>query len=320
MIKLKKKIIEENRTSPDQNFLLTGETSVGKELFAAAIHETSQREDKYLRINFAAISKDTIASDLFGHVKGAFTGADSNKEGLFAAANKGTILLDEIGEIPIEQQPYLLRVIRESEILPVGGTKTKKIDVKMIFATNRDLKKEVKNGTFREDLYYRINGNPIDIPPLRKRKDDIPLLVRHFVKNSGIINDIDSVKNLPDIDEQVFSILKQHDWPGNIQELNDVVKKIVKLWIGSNKEKIGTEHIPESFINELGSQISQIQKETPLEEAYRFLEAIKRNKGIIAVAARELKVNTKKIDRRLKLLPPEVQTELSDFRKSQKSK
>ena len=204
--------------------LITGETGTGKELVARAIHGASTRKDKPLiKVNCGALSPTLIESELFGHEKGSFTGAIARKQGRFEMANGGTIFLDEIGELPPELQVKLLRVIQENEFERIGGSKTIKVDVRIIAATNRNLKLEVEKGTFREDLWYRLNVYPITVPPLRQRKDDIPLLVEHFTgmygKKSG--------KTISSVSPRAMQSLELHSWPGNVRELANVIERAV---------------------------------------------------------------------------------------------
>jgi len=214
-----------NQVAPtDSTVLVTGETGTGKELVAHAIHKASARKNRPLiKVNCAALSPSLIESELFGHEKGAFTGAGSRKLGRFELANGGTIFLDEIGELPAELQVKLLRVIQEGELERLGGTKTIKVDVRIIAATNRDLKAGVEDKTFRQDLWYRLNVFPVTIPPLRQRMEDIPLLVQHFVahcsKKFG--------KDITSLSANAMRSLQEHSWPGNIRELANVIERAV---------------------------------------------------------------------------------------------
>jgi two-component system response regulator AtoC len=204
--------------------LITGESGTGKELVARALHEHSSRKDKpFIKVNCAAIPKELIESELFGYERGAFTGAVASKPGRFELANGGTLFLDEIGEIPVEMQVKLLRVLQESEFERVGGIKTIRVDVRLVAATNRDLKKLIANGSFREDLFYRLNVVPIRLPPLRERAGDIPLLVEHFLTkfNERLRKKVEGVE--PDATE----VLVQYPWPGNIRELENVIERAV---------------------------------------------------------------------------------------------
>ena len=210
----------------DSTVLILGETGTGKELVARALHRRSKRAGRpFVRVNCAAIPQSLIASELFGHEKGAFTGALQRRLGRFEAADGGTIFLDEIGELPMETQISLLRVLQEREFERVGSNLPIKVDVRLIAATNRDLKAAVAAGTFRQDLFYRLNVFPIAVPPLRERADDIPLLVEYFVgrfaKNTG--------KNIRNIGKQTLEHLRAYHWPGNIRELQNVIERAVIL-------------------------------------------------------------------------------------------
>ncbi|RFM33649.1 AAA family ATPase [Chitinophaga silvisoli] len=204
--------------------LLTGETGTGKELFAAAIHQASPRRHRQMvKVNCAALPAQLIESELFGHEKGAFTGALERRIGKFELADKGTLFLDEIGELPLELQAKLLRAIQEKEIERLGGNHTIKVDVRIIAATNRDLEREIAAGRFREDLYYRLYVFPIMLPPLRERKDDIPLLLQHFAANAALRYG----KEIKGIHPACIPALLAYSWPGNIRELENVVERAV---------------------------------------------------------------------------------------------
>jgi len=214
----------------DTSVLILGETGTGKELVARAIHSQSRRKDRPLvKVNCAALSASLIESELFGHEKGAFTGASARKIGRFELADGATIFLDEIGELPLELQPKLLRVIQEGELERLGSAKTIKVDVRLIAATNRNLKDEVEKGTFREDLWYRLNVFPITLPPLRQRKEDIPLMVEHFArvfsKKVG--------KSITSISSATMKKFQEHSWPGNVRELSNVVERVLVTASGS---------------------------------------------------------------------------------------
>jgi formate hydrogenlyase transcriptional activator len=204
--------------------LLQGETGVGKELVAHAVHNLSPRRDRPLvKLNCAALPPSLVESELFGHEKGAFTGAVAQRKGRFEVANGSTLFLDEIGELPLELQAKLLRVIQEGEFERVGGTATLKTDVRLVTATNRRLDEEVKAGRFREDLWYRLNVFPITVPPLRQRREDIPQLVQHFVeKHCRKVG-----RDLLQVSQATMQDLQAHDWPGNVRELEAVVERAV---------------------------------------------------------------------------------------------
>jgi DNA-binding NtrC family response regulator len=216
-------IIEKVADTPS-TVLITGESGTGKELVAKALHEHSGRKGgPFIKINCAAIPKTLMESELFGYEKGAFTGATSSKPGRFELADGGTLFLDEIGEIPVEMQVKLLRAIQESEFERVGGLKTIKVDVRLVTATNRDLEQETQRGNFREDLYYRLNVVPLQIPPLRKRTGDIPLLVTHIIKkfNERLR------KSISGVSDDALAALEAHTWPGNIRELENVLERTI---------------------------------------------------------------------------------------------
>jgi two-component system, NtrC family, response regulator AtoC len=218
--------------------LITGESGTGKELVARALHEHSSRKDKpFIKVNCAAIPKELIESELFGYERGAFTGAVASKPGRFELANGGTLFLDEIGEIPIEMQVKLLRALQESEFERVGGIKTIRVDVRLVAATNRDLKKLIAGGNFREDLFYRLNVVPIRLPALRERASDIPLLVEHFLaKFNGRLK-----KHVQGVEVPAMEILSTYPWPGNIRELENVIERAVLF---CDTPKLKPENLP----------------------------------------------------------------------------
>jgi transcriptional regulator with GAF, ATPase, and Fis domain len=206
----------------DATVLIQGETGTGKELIARAIHSRSRRSDKPLvTLNCAAIPANLIESEFFGHEKGAFTGANEKRQGRFSHADGGTIFLDEIGELPLELQPKLLRVLQEGTFEPLGSAKTQKVDVRVVAATNRDLKKEADAGRFREDLYFRLNVFPLHIPPLRDRREDIPLLAQAFVERQARMMNRGCDSLAPD----VIRRLAGYPWPGNVRELQNVITR-----------------------------------------------------------------------------------------------
>jgi len=218
--------------------LITGESGTGKELVARALHDHSSRKDKpFIKVNCAAIPKELIESELFGYERGAFTGAVSSKPGRFELANGGTLFLDEIGEIPVEMQVKLLRALQESEFERVGGIKTMRVDVRLVAATNRDLKKLIAAGTFREDLFYRLNVVPMRLPALRERATDIPILVEHFLTK---FNDR-LKKHVSGTEPDAMEVLCNYSWPGNIRELENVVERAVLF---CDAQKVRAEDLP----------------------------------------------------------------------------
>jgi transcriptional regulator with PAS, ATPase and Fis domain len=222
--------------------LITGDSGTGKELIALAIHAHSDRKDKlFLPVNCGALPETLLESLLFGHMKGSFTGAFANQEGLFEKARGGTILLDEIGEIPQHLQVKLLRALEAKEILPIGSTTPRHIDVRVLAATNKNLKKEVDEGRFREDLYYRLNIMEIHIPPLCERPEDIPLLVQHLIqKHNPELN-----KNCQGVDEEVMLLLMSLPWKGNVRELDNVIEHTMILADGN---RITLKDLPASIV------------------------------------------------------------------------
>ena len=214
----------------DASVLILGETGTGKELIARAIHDLSgRRERTFVKLNCAAIPTGLLESELFGHEKGAFTGAIMQKAGRFELANKGTLFLDEIGDIPLELQPKLLRALQEHEFERLGGTRTIKVDVRLVAATNRDLAQMIAERQFRTDLYYRLNVFPISVPPLRERADDIPKLVRYFTqKFARRMN-----KRVETISQETMDALVRYPWPGNVRELENLIERAVILTRGA---------------------------------------------------------------------------------------
>jgi DNA-binding NtrC family response regulator len=221
------------------NILIGGESGTGKELVAKAIHHNSPRaRNAFVTVNSGSLPPELLESNLFGHVKGAFTGAISSKRGLFEVADGGSIFLDEIGTINLETQAKLLRVIQEKEFMRLGSVETIRVDVRIIAASNAELQDLVRAGAFREDLFYRLNVISIQLPPLRRRREDIPLLISHFLRKYSDENR----KKLPELTPEVMRILMDHPWPGNVRELENTIERAVVL---STTEKIGVELLPD---------------------------------------------------------------------------
>ena len=278
--------------------LLSGESGTGKELFAHAIHNNSPRRDKLmLTINCAALSENLIDSELFGHVKGAFTGADKDKRGLFQEANSGTVFLDEIGDITPATQVRLLRFLEFGEIKRVGDTKTIKVDIRLIAATNKNLEEQVEKKYFREDLYYRLNVFPIHIKPIRERIDDIPLLVNHIVKKyNKILN-----KNIQSVSPSAMSLLMDYNWPGNVRELENIIERTLIL---SSKNIIETNDLARSF-SKLVPEITQKsieKKEMTISgmEKWLILNTLESSKENQKLIAQKLGISTTTLWRKLK--------------------
>src|ERR1700676_3368992 len=219
------------RVAPtDSTVLIQGETGTGKELIARAVHNVSSRCGRpFMKLNCAAIPYALLESELFGHERGAFTGAIAQKVGRFELADKGTLFLDEVGDIPLALQPKLLRVLQEQEFERLGGTRTHQVDVRLVAATNRDLASMVKRNEFRSDLYYRLNVFPISLPPLRERREDIPALVAHFVEIYGR----QMGKQIEHIPPEAMSAFSSYPWPGNIRELQNFIERSVILTLGN---------------------------------------------------------------------------------------
>jgi transcriptional regulator with PAS, ATPase and Fis domain len=232
--------------------LVVGESGTGKELVAKAIHANSHRKDKpFVVVNSGSLPHDLLESNLFGHVKGAFTGAVYAKKGLFELAEKGTLFFDEIGNIPLETQAKLLRVMQEREFMRLGGVETLKADVRVVAATNVDLRRAVDEGRFREDLYYRLNVIAVPLPPLRQRKEDIPALVQHFTAKYAEEN----TKVVEGVSPDVLQTLLDYDWPGNVRELENVIERGVVLTTGP---LIGKELVPEHVRSSPSFHIPQV--------------------------------------------------------------
>jgi len=265
--------------------LIVGESGTGKRLIAHALHfYNPYRKDKpFVEVSCGALPENLLESELFGHIKGSFTGAIRDRQGRFEIASGGTIFLDEIDAFSPKLQVKLLRVLQEGEFERVGDTKTIKVDVRVIAATNQDLKKLIKEGLFREDLYYRLNVIPINVPPLRERKDDIPLLVEHFLKKSS-----QKLKGkiVRDVSPQVMELFFAYDWPGNIRELENVIERAVILCKG---ERIEVEDLPEFFMELRGKDRDDEKRNFSLKEVVKDSE-----KEIIEKVLKECGGNRKK--------------------------
>ncbi|MFZ4478476.1 MAG: sigma-54-dependent transcriptional regulator [Rhodoferax sp.] len=275
--------------------LITGESGTGKEMIARAIHYNSLRKDApFVTVDCNTLSENLLESELFGHTKGSFTGAVSNKRGMFEIANNGTLFLDEFGNIPLSTQAKLLRVIQEREFRPVGSTVIQKTNVRLVAATNKDLKAMVADGSFREDLYYRINVFPIHAPALRERRDDIPALAFHFLKT--FCSELE--KPVPEISEAAMSTLVNYDWPGNVRELENTIHRAVIL--ASDKaihqahlvNIIDTSPRPDLQVPRTGEDLKRLKKiarEKSVEEVEKLFiqETLKRNASNVTKSAEE---------------------------------
>ena len=277
--------------------LITGESGTGKEMIAGAIHFNSRRkEGPFVRINCAAITETLLESELFGHEKGAFTGAHRRKEGRFVQAHGGSLFLDEISEMSHAMQVKLLRVLQERELTRVGGEDPIRVDVRVIAATNRDLVQDMEAGRFREDLYYRLNVVNLHIPPLRQRREDIPLLAQHFLTRFSEKNR----KSFKGITPQAMDRLLKYDWPGNVRELMNAVERGVVL---GRSEYLDVEDLP-LLVDELGKQrsVSPLQGDLSLEEVEKstILKALESTGGNKSEAARRLGITRKTLTAKLK--------------------
>ncbi len=272
--------------------LLEGESGTGKELAARALHRWSKRKGSFVPINCGAISAELMESELFGHTKGAFTGAQQTREGLFTYADGGTLFLDEIGEMPLPMQVHLLRVLEERTIRPVGSNREIPVDVRVIAATNRNLSNEVEQGNFREDLFYRINVVSIRMPALRERMEDLPVLVQHFAatiaKELGV--------PLPDITDEDLHSLRAYDWPGNIRELKNIIERCLLL------KRNPMQCIDPQAFNGTGSTGNGEASGERLEdiEKQHILNVLEIEKGNKSAAARRLGVSRKTLERKVR--------------------
>ena len=275
--------------------LITGESGVGKELVADAIHNLSPRSaHEMIKVHCAALSETLLESELFGHEKGAYTGAEKMQKGRFELAHESTIFLDEIGEVNAGVQVKLLRVLQDHKIMRVGGEKTIDIDVRVIAATNRDMEKEVKEGRFREDLYYRLNVVHIAVPPLRERRDDIPLLLNSFLKEYAKENG----KNVTGIDNRARALLYKYDWPGNIRELRNCIESAVVMCGGN---EITPEDLPPTVSASIAAPSITIPVGTTLDDAEKAIicENLAANKGNKSKTADILGIGRKTLHRKL---------------------
>ena len=275
--------------------LITGESGVGKELVARAIHRQSPRKDKpFISVHCAALSETLLESELFGHEKGAYTGADSMSKGRFELADGGTLFLDEIGEINQATQVKLLRALQEKKFERVGGTQTISVDVRVVAATNRNLEEEVKNGKFREDLYYRLNVVRIEMPSLRERKDDIPLLMHSFLREFNIENE----KNIKGFDNRAKAAMLKYNWPGNIRELKNCVESAVVM---CNGEEIKIDDLPSSVREKSEEKVITIPIGMPMDEAELIIikENLAFNDGNKSKTADILGIGRKTLHRKL---------------------
>ena len=285
----------ESVSSTNSTVLILGETGTGKDLVARAIHYNSPRRDKpFIKVSCAALPESLLESELFGHRKGAFTGALRDKPGRFKLADGGTIFLDEIGEIPVSVQVKLLRVLEEQEFEPLGGTKPIKVNVRIIAATNRDLKEAMKEGRFREDLFYRLDVIPISLPLLRERKDDIPLLVEGFIKKFNK----ETGRNIISVSRKALELLHDNEWTGNVRQLENAIEY---AFVHCDGKMIQVQHLPEE-IKIKKEKDGILDADTPLEEIEKrvIISALKRNNFVHEKTARSLRISRTTLWRRMK--------------------
>jgi DNA-binding NtrC family response regulator len=285
------------RVAPSQaRVLILGENGTGKELIARAVHRHSARSRApFVRVNCAAIPRDLFESELFGHERGAFTGATARRRGKFVRADGGTVFLDEVGEIPLELQPKILRVLESGELEPVGSEREVRVDVRILAATNRELEKDVEQGRFREDLYYRLRVVTLEAPPLRHRKADIPALVEHFLRLACRENHL-PIKTLA---PEALARLDAHDWPGNVRELRNLIERLVILTPG---ERIEDDDVRDSLPTARGPAVppSGAGNARTLRET---MEALERDHGWkMTATARELGLERSHLYKKLKAL------------------
>jgi DNA-binding NtrC family response regulator len=277
------------------NILILGESGTGKGMVAEVIHSSSQRKDMpFISINCSAIPENLLESELFGYKKGAFTGAASDKKGLITMADQGTLFLDEIGDMPLSLQAKVLKVIETGEVMPVGDTKSKYVDVRIIAATNRNLEEQISKGLFREDLYYRLNVIEVKLPPLRERREDVLVLSRHFIRRYAAENS----KKVSDITEAAAQVLNSYHWPGNIRELRNVIERAVVL---ASSDRIGVQELPERIVSQQGARsIKSLKDKLEQYEILIIRETLASHNRNKESTAEELGVDLATLYRKLK--------------------
>lgn len=288
----------------DATIMITGETGTGKELIAHAVHHNSSRKDApFVVINCSALPESLLETELFGHEEGAFTGAVKQRTGKFEHANKGTVFFDEMGNLPLSMQTKLLRLLQEKSFERIGGNKTIKVDVRVIAATNKDLNNLSEEGGFRKDLYYRLNVIPIQLPPLKERLEDIPLLVLHFIEKYNKA----FKKNIKSISQNALNIMMSYHWPGNVRELENLTERAV---IMAKDNIINEVDMPilhqkqqkEAFVNTPNDHVTNIDMETFLSECevLYIMKLLKQCKGRIDSSARISGIDAKTLYRKMK--------------------
>jgi transcriptional regulator with GAF, ATPase, and Fis domain len=305
------RLMESAAASPI-SVLIEGETGTGKELVARGIHRASTRADQpFVAVNCAALPADLLESELFGHRRGSFTGATSDYRGLFDSAHRGTIFLDEIGELPLAMQVKLLRVLQDGEITPVGSTRPRKVDIRVLSATNRDLRASVGQGTFREDLYYRLAAFPIRVPPLRERDGDVTLLADHFLTAAAQRH----AKRIVGIDAEAFRLLEGYGWPGNVRQLENEIERASALAVdggiidrsllsigeaGAAEAPTGPAAVVGSVVVGGDGELAPLRQARAAFEADYIREALARNSGNVSHTARALGLSRVMLQKKMK--------------------
>lgn len=283
--------------------LITGESGTGKELVAKAVHNLSPRRDRaFVPVNSGSIPSELLESELFGHVKGAFTGATATKKGLFEIAHGGTMFLDEIDTVPVQTQAKLLRVLQEREFRSVGGVRNTKVDVRIVAATNVDLKLAVREGRFREDLYYRLKVITLDVAPLRDRKDDIPLLAHHFLTRFSRENG----KTMKSIDQDALRVLMNYDWPGNVRELENAIERAVVL--SGTSASVRSDLLPREILDSTSGRLDGIPPQSQNGSLRELVLEFERN--LILLALERANWNQRKAASLLKVKPTTLNAKL----------
>jgi len=291
-----------DKTAPTMGrVLITGPNGTGKELVARAIHRQSRRaEGPFIKVNCAAIPSELIESELFGHEKGAFSGATTMRKGKFELAHSGTLLLDEIGDMSLKAQAKVLRALQEGEIERVGGARVIQVDVRVLAATNKDLAAEIQAGTFREDLYYRLNVVPVALPALREHREDIPALCRHFLSMACEANELP----IEDVDDGAISLLMQHDWPGNIRELKNMMERLAILALGDTITAQDVQAALPTVRAVGGTYRGGVSLKEMLSSTERelIIAALKAHEGQVARAASDLQVERSHLYKKMRAL------------------
>lgn len=293
-------LIEEISDS-DASVIILGESGTGKEMIADAVHASGKRKKKpFVKVNCSIFSPQLLAGEMFGHVRGAFTGAIKDRKGRFELADEGTIFLDEVAEMSLEMQLQLLRILQSGTFERIGESITRRVDVRVIAATNKNLRRALENGEFREDLYYRLNVIPIEIPPLRERVEDIPYLVRHFIDKYSAIY----AKNIQDIDDDALDLLIKYQWPGNVRELENIIEYLFAR--SKSGETLHAERLPEKIRCTVESTTLLKSNRLPRHKDAEILQLLKKHHWNKSKAAKELSIGRTTLWRKLKSMELET--------------